>query len=86
MQVSKVDLSWMIDGACVGDERNLWFPDAGGSTRAARQVCARCSVKQQCLDYALVHEEFGIWGGMSPEQRNRYRREQRIVGRRRSRV
>ena len=84
--MSKVDLSWMIHGACVGDDRDLWFPDAGGSTRAARQICNGCSVKQQCLDYAVVYEDFGIWGGMSPEQRNRYRREQRISGRRPSRV
>lgn len=84
--MAKPDISWMVHGECVGDDRDLWFPDVGGPTKAARAVCDRCSVRQECLEYALVYEEFGIWGGMSPDQRKRYRRERKLSGRRPSRV
>jgi hypothetical protein len=26
--------------------------------------CARCSVKNKCLEYALDNEEQGVWGGV----------------------
>jgi len=40
-----------------------------------------CEVRAECLEYALAHSEdqydagsFGIWGGLSPAQRQRLRR------------
>lgn len=33
-------------------------------------VCATCPVVQQCQQYAIANEEeFGVWGGLTPEQR-----------------
>lgn len=29
----------------------------------ARAVCARCSVRAECLDYGLTHQCSGLWGG-----------------------
>lgn len=42
--------------------------------REAREVCGRCPVKEQCLDYALETERTdglrtGIWGGLGPYER-----------------
>jgi WhiB family redox-sensing transcriptional regulator len=37
----------------------------------AIKVCNTCPVKQACLDHALsVPEIFGVWGGMTEEQRH----------------
>lgn len=62
---------WTELAACqyVGDD--FWFPEKGGSTRAAKRVCMACEVRIPCLEYALEHREaFGIWGGLSePERR-----------------
>ncbi len=34
----------------------------------------------ECLDYALDNKEmFGIWGGLSPRERQRVRREQGTI-------
>lgn len=35
----------------------------------ARSICAGCPVKRECLDWALEHEGFGVWGGTSGRQR-----------------
>jgi len=32
--------------------------------------CQFCPVKQDCLDYAIVYDEFGIWGGLTRKDRN----------------
>lgn len=37
---------------------------------AAKAVCATCPVIQQCREHALaVQEPFGIWGGLTEEER-----------------
>jgi WhiB family redox-sensing transcriptional regulator len=60
---------------CVEVDPEIFFPERGGSSKAARAVCSECSVRQECLLYALTNrEQFGIWGGTSERERRRLRR------------
>ncbi len=64
---------WQAEGLCrqvdIGD---MFFPDKGGSAKEAKAVCVQCPVVDQCLEYALVHQErFGVWGGYSERERRR---------------
>lgn len=71
--------SWQDDANCLGVDPDLFFPERGASTREAKEVCRACSVKTQCLEYALVNgEKFGIWGGMSERERRRIRRQRAL--------
>lgn len=64
------EAAWMDDALCAQTDPEAFFPEKGGSTRAAKAVCAACPVRQQCLDYALAHRETsGIWGGLSARER-----------------
>ena len=57
------------------------FPEKGGSTREAKQVCRSCEVAAECLQYALATDErFGIWGGTSERERRRLKRQPREAG------
>ncbi len=68
---------WQQLGACRTDSPERFFAPAGErpSARArreaaAKQVCAGCPVRQECLDWALrTREPYGVWGGTSPEER-----------------
>ncbi|AGM12321.1 WhiB family transcription factor [Mycobacterium phage Skinny] len=41
---------------------------------AAKAVCDRCPVVAQCLNQAMEdNEEYGVWGGKNPAERNRER-------------
>lgn len=70
---------WQLHGACRGADTMLFFHPDGerGSARrrrqaAAKAVCARCPVLDECRAHALsVHEPYGVWGGMSEEERAR---------------
>jgi WhiB family redox-sensing transcriptional regulator len=43
----------------------------------ALRICASCLVKRQCLEYAMeTGEATGIWGGTTPDERIRVRRQQ----------
>lgn len=70
--------SWREAGLCAQTDPEVFFPDKGGSTTSARAVCQSCDVRQQCLEYALAHDErFGIWGGLSERERRRLKRSRR---------
>ena len=72
-------------GACKGEDPNLFFgPDAEFvSARQVREakakaVCAGCPVRDACLAYALdTGEAYGIWGGLSEDERRAILRRQR---------
>ena len=66
---------WVSMGNCVGVDPDLFFPERGGSTREAKEVCRGCVVREDCLEFALANgEKFGIWGGLSERERRRLRR------------
>lgn len=73
-QLAIVDELWLDAALCAQTDPEAFFPEKGGSTREAKKVCARCEVRDECLEYALDHDErFGIWGGVSERARRRLR-------------
>lgn len=65
---------WYEDALCAQVDTDAFFPEKGGSTRAAKAVCMRCEVREQCLQYALDNDEReGIWGGKSDRERRAIR-------------
>lgn len=75
--------SWQSLGNCRGFTKLFFYAPRGrNSTKNAneaeqfcKQLCADCPVKDQCLAYALDNDEqYGIWGGLTPSQRNMVRR------------
>ncbi len=66
---------WMAFAACWGEPSAVFFPDQGSMGEAAKALCAGCSVRIECLDYAMANEDLeGIWGGTSSRERRRMRR------------
>ncbi|HYN29283.1 MAG TPA: WhiB family transcriptional regulator [Dermatophilaceae bacterium] len=62
---------WREQGSCAGHPRGGWFEDTRTpAAHTARRICARCPVRRRCLAASLLYgEEYGIWGGLDPEQR-----------------
>lgn len=70
---------WVRYGSCRGVDPDLFFPERGASTKEAKEICRGCSVREECLDYALRNnEKFGVWGGMSERERRSIRRQLRL--------
>lgn len=69
---------WSARGACNGVDPDLFYPEHGTPPKQAKEVCSRCPVIFDCLDYALAHNEReGVWGGLSVRERRVIRRAQR---------
>jgi WhiB family redox-sensing transcriptional regulator len=67
--------SWQERALCSQTDPEAFFPEKGGSTREAKRICVGCEVRDECLEYALEHDErFGIWGGLSERERRRLKR------------
>lgn len=63
---------WRTRGACRRlDNPDLMYPDNNGDAiTAAKTVCARCPVQNQCLQHALdTGETWGVWGGFTSAER-----------------
>jgi WhiB family transcriptional regulator, redox-sensing transcriptional regulator len=66
---------WMRRAACRSSPSEWFFPKVRGSTRAAKAVCALCTVCDECLAYALADADAtGVWGGTTRYQRTSMRR------------
>lgn len=68
---------WMAFALCrlEGHDISRFFSETGRSaedqavTMEAKSVCLRCSVRSDCLDYALRMNEFGVWGATTRDER-----------------
>lgn len=43
-----------------------------------RRMCFDCPRLEECRTYAIKHELYGFWGGMSERERKEYRRKNKI--------
>ena len=68
---------WQSHGACRGTDTAVFFhpefergTNRESRTAAAKAVCARCPVLEQCRAHALsVGEPYGTWGGLDELER-----------------
>ncbi len=77
-------LEWAPKGACFGVPLKF-DPDQDGDypDEDATLTCGGCAVRVQCLNDALENEspdgEWGIWGGTTPKQRQKLKRDRSRV-------
>ncbi|QGK70699.1 WhiB family transcriptional regulator [Allosaccharopolyspora coralli] len=70
---------WQVHAACRSVDTEVFFhpENERGSARQrrenqAKQVCARCVVREECRAHALrVQEPYGVWGGLGEVERLR---------------
>ena len=69
--------AWWEQAACKGASLELFFPPKGTKPKRAKEICAKCSVIQQCLNDCLKFEaanvrnggRHGVFGGTSQYER-----------------
>lgn len=76
--MSVKEIVWRQLGACRGLDPSVFYPDDDDDAIEAKNVCAECSVRIACLEYALqVREKSGVWGGATERERRRLIRQRR---------
>lgn len=62
---------------CKGYSTNIFYPETDNQRKfppkiykSAKNICAKCPVALECLEYAIENAEvFGVWGGKTPLER-----------------
>lgn len=78
---------WQLRGLCRGKDSSLFFHPEGerGAARtsretAAKEICMNCPVQIACADHAIkVREPYGVWGGMTEEEREIHHARQKAL-------
>lgn len=72
------EIVWRFRAACRGEDAALFFApsyfekkeEKDAREALAKRICARCEVREECLDHALrTQETHGIWGGLNEMER-----------------
>ena len=64
------EIAWQDLAACREFSVENFYPPTDQDGDDAKAICFACSVREQCLEFALAAgERFGIWGGMTPQER-----------------
>lgn len=78
------EMDWRQSAACRGIQTELFFPagdvapEPVAQAEHAKAICRECPVTAQCLAYAMATKEpFGVWGGLTEEERRVLRRHRR---------
>lgn len=80
---------WQFAAACRGEDSSLFFApnyferrdEKDGREAKAKAICARCPVRDVCLEYALrIRETHGIWGGLNEFERRQLLRQRAFAG------
>ena len=73
-------MDWRSRAACLDKDPELFFPvgntgPAVDQIEKAKAVCARCTVTEICLQYALEScQDSGVWEGLSEDERRALKR------------
>lgn len=71
--------NWRDQALCAQVDPELFFPEKGGSSKAAKTICKLCPVRLECLQDALDHgDRFGVRGGLSERERRSLERPKRV--------
>lgn len=64
-------LTWKSRGNCVGEPAYLFYVRSAAVEEKGRAICQGCPVLDECFLYALQHNEVGIWGGLTEDERKK---------------
>jgi WhiB family redox-sensing transcriptional regulator len=66
---------WQERAACFGIDPDTFFPVTEEEAGPALTYCGSCRIREECLSWALKNgERYGVWGGMTEQQRRRIQR------------
>lgn len=70
--------TWWSSARCVGLDSGMFFSPDRRVCAKVKLICGGCPVRVECLEHAMTHGEvYGVWGGLTDEERVRLRRDRR---------
>ena len=70
---------WRKKANCKGSDIDLFYPEDDKSFDKALEICEGCPVIEECRDYGLRNERYGVHGGLTPRMKTNERRRLNIT-------
>ena len=75
---NKFDIPNFDLAVCKGEDPELWFAEdtinpVVQDVELARAMCMACGERLKCLAWGLRNEEFGMWGGLTANERKHFK-------------
>lgn len=69
------------DPACREIGTEIFYLNQGETELAkeAKAICGRCIHRKECADWGIHNEKFGVWGGLTEDNRRLLRRKLKII-------
>ena len=55
--------------SCLDLDPELFYSEFALDIAVAKAACSNCPLIEACATYAIKHENYGVWGGMSADDR-----------------
>jgi hypothetical protein len=54
---------------CVNTDSEIFFSEEPSEIALAKSICGECPIATQCAEWAAKNAEYGVFGGLTPEER-----------------
>ena len=64
-------INYFRGAKCKGRPVETFFPTKRVKPETYAQFCSTCPIQEFCLDFALCFDSYGVWGGLTRDQRKK---------------
>ena len=69
----RYDSKQFNNASCEGLDTEFFYPPQEkfepGEAELLKRICIECPVMEACLEWAIAHERYGVWGATTPYER-----------------
>lgn len=59
----------LTQAVCVNADSEIFFSEDTSEIALAKSICGECPIATQCAEWAAKNAEYGVFGGLTPEER-----------------
>jgi WhiB family redox-sensing transcriptional regulator len=59
----------LTQAVCVNVDSEIFFSEDPSEIALAKSICGACPIANKCAEWATKNAEYGIFGGLTPEER-----------------
>jgi len=59
----------LAQAVCVNADSEIFFSEEPSEIALAKSICGECPIATQCAEWAAKNAEYGVFGGLTPEER-----------------
>ena len=79
IQHLKIPIAILDKAACRGVDPKIMDGETLVDIHKAQAICTGCPVRELCQEWAIWHEPYGVWAGLTPRQRAALRKGRKLI-------